>query len=91
MNKSMNRRRFVTSLGATTLLPAVYGAVTHAEPQEGTSRDNRSRIDLNGHWERRINGELFDVIAVPSSQRPVGLYRLKRTFILPRLRRGECA
>jgi hypothetical protein len=55
------------------------------------SRDGRSRIDLNGVWERHIHGELFDTIAVPSSQRPVGLYRLRRTFMLPRLARGERA
>ncbi len=91
MNKNMNRRGFVTSLGATTLLPTIYGAVAHAEPQEGVSKDGRSRIDLNGNWERHINGELFDVIAVPSSQRPVGLYRLKRTFILPRVASAERA
>jgi hypothetical protein len=46
---------------------------------------------LNGNWERHIGGELFDIIAVPSSLRPTGLYRLKRTFILPRLARVERA
>lgn len=91
MNKNTNRRRFVTSLGAATLLPTVSGAIAQAEPQGGASKNGRSRIDLNGNWERHINGEPFDVIAVPSSQRPVGLYRLKRAFILPRLARAERA
>ena len=91
MRRNTNRRHFVTSLGAATLLPTVCGDVAQAEPQGRTSRESRSRIDLNGNWERHINGELFDVIAVPSSQRPVGLYHLKRTFILPRLGRSERA
>ena len=89
MKKTTSRRRFVTSLGAATLLPTVCGAGARAEPQGGISREIRSRIDLNGNWERHINGELFDVVAVPSSQKPVGIYHLKRAFILPRLERTD--
>ena len=50
---------------------------------------NRSR------FERRlgtiIHGKLVDVIAVPSSLRPSGLYRLRRSFLLPRLANGTRA
>jgi len=45
----------------------------------------RSRVDLAGSWERYLNGKLLDVIPVPSSQRPLGLYRLSRDFLLPAL------
>src|SRR5262245_25183480 len=47
--------------------------------------NHRSRVDLNGEWERHVNGALFDLVRVPSSRRPLGYYRLKRTFLLPRL------
>ncbi|MFN8009208.1 MAG: glycoside hydrolase family 2 TIM barrel-domain containing protein [Terriglobia bacterium] len=91
MNKNTNRRRFITSCGAATLLSTVSGANTRTEPQGEVSKNGRSRIDLNGNWERHINGEPFDIIAVPSSQSPVGIYQLKKTFILPRLPRTERA
>ncbi len=51
----------------------------------------RTVVDLNGEWERYINGKLYDVILVPSSLRPSGTYRLKRTFLLPRLSNGQRA
>ena len=51
----------------------------------------RTVVDLNGDWERYIHGKLFDIISVPSSLRPSGTYRLKRTFLLPRLSSGQRA
>ncbi len=51
----------------------------------------RTIVDLNGDWERHIHDKLLDIIFVPSSLRPSGTYRLKRTFLLPRLRNGQRA
>jgi hypothetical protein len=46
---------------------------------------------LNGQWERRIDGELYDLVQVPCSLRPSGCYRLKREFLLPGLSGHERA
>src|SRR5581483_9383578 len=51
----------------------------------------RPRTSLHGPWERYVNGVLYDVIPVPSSQRPLGFYRLKREVRLPRLAEGQRA
>ncbi|HEY5213124.1 MAG TPA: glycoside hydrolase family 2 TIM barrel-domain containing protein, partial [Acidobacteriaceae bacterium] len=51
----------------------------------------RTVVDLNGDWERYIHDKLLDIISVPSSLRPSGTYRLKRTFLLPRLSNGQRA
>jgi hypothetical protein len=48
-------------------------------------------VDLSGAWERHVNGKFLDVISVPSSQRPLGFYRLKREFPLPVLSGRERA
>src|SRR5262244_224150 len=45
----------------------------------------RARTDLHGMWERHVNGKLYDTIPIPSSQRPLGNYRLKRNCVLPKL------
>jgi len=71
------------------ILPAVSPAIS-GWPAEGT-RGQRSRVDLSGDWERQVNGNLFDVISVPSSQRPLGSYHLKREFLLPVLSGSERA
>jgi hypothetical protein len=84
----INRRRFVSSVGATTLLP-ILPATLHAYQTPPEAQGNtRARVDLNGIWERHVNGTLVDSIQVPSSQRPSGFYHLKRTFILPKPRPG---
>ncbi|MCZ2077673.1 MAG: hypothetical protein LC130_22040 [Bryobacterales bacterium] len=44
-----------------------------------------SSVDLGGRWERRIGGQLYDLINVPSSYRPVGTATLARTFQLTAL------
>jgi hypothetical protein len=81
-----NRRGFVRTLGASTVLPALSQALGSfaSEPSESAS-GTRSRVDLNGQWERRIDGELYDVIQVPSSLRPSGFYQLSREFLLSEL------
>jgi hypothetical protein len=82
----LNRRKFVATLGASTAFPAVSAALGRPlpKPAEGGVRA-RSRVDLNGAWERRIDGDLYDVVQAPSSLRPSGYYRLKREFLLPEL------
>ncbi|MGA3328916.1 MAG: glycoside hydrolase family 2 TIM barrel-domain containing protein, partial [Terriglobia bacterium] len=81
-----NRRRFVRTLGASTVLPALshaLGGVASApsESHAGT----RPRVDLNGQWERRVDGKLYDLVQVPSSLHPSGYYQLRREFLLPEL------
>jgi len=72
---------------AAGFAPSYAAGAVSARPgmaaQSGSS--SRSRVDLAGAWERYVNGNLLDVIPVPSSQRPLGLYRLKRDFLLPAL------
>ncbi|MFN7996854.1 MAG: glycoside hydrolase family 2 TIM barrel-domain containing protein [Bryobacteraceae bacterium] len=75
----MNRRQFVSSFGA------VSGALLPAAAAAPAAVDSRSRVDLNGVWERHINGTFVDHVTVPASLEPSGYYRLKRTFLLPRL------
>ncbi len=58
---------------------------------EAELQPTRSAVDLNGDWERYIHGKLIDVISVPSSLHPSGLYCLRRTFLLPRLASGDRA
>ncbi len=82
----INRRKFIASLGASTLLttaPTVLGnPETHAA--EDAPR-GRSRISLNGEWQRFIGTDLYDVVQVPSSLHPSGFYRLTRDILLPKL------
>jgi len=74
----VNRRQFVTSLGAASI-PVQAALAAPAEPVAP-----RSRVSLNGTWERRVNNVLLDRVEVPSSLRPSGFYRLERTFLLPK-------
>jgi len=66
-------------------LPAFFAAPGATAPL------TRSRASLHGQWERHVNGSLYDVIPVPSSQRPLGYYRLKHDVPLPRLTGGQRA
>ncbi len=50
-----------------------------------------SMVTLNGEWERYVHDKLMDTVAVPSSLRPRGVYRLQRTFLLPQLSKQERA
>jgi hypothetical protein len=81
----LNRRKFVRTLGASTVLPALSHALGVASAPSESAAGTRSRVDLNGHWERRIAGELYDIVEVPSSLRPSGYYQLRREFLLPAL------
>ena len=82
----MNRRGFVRTLGGSTLLPGLAPAVGgFASPSPEPAVHARSRIDLNGRWERTVAGQLIDVVEVPSSLRPSGYYQLGREFLLPDL------
>ncbi len=53
--------------------------------QLGSPASTRSLVTLNGEWERYVHGKLFDSVVVPSSLRPHGVYRLRRTFLLPQI------
>jgi len=81
----VNRRQFVTSFGALTI-PAAPALAAPAETAAA-----RSRVSLNGTWERYVNGVLLDRVEVPSSLRPSGFYRLQRTFLLPKLTANQRA
>jgi hypothetical protein len=82
----VNRRKFVATLGGCAVLPAVSRALERSESKPAEAAAGaRSRVDLNGQWERRIDGELYDVVQVPSSLRPSGCYHLERQFLLPEL------
>ena len=85
----MDRATVRKGLGFPRILAAV-SPVMSDRPAEG-ARSQRSRVDLSGTWERHVNGKLFDVIQVPSSQRPLGFYHLKREFLLPALSGSERA
>src|SRR6266700_4766472 len=83
----IDRRSFLNSLSASALLTAIPAVA--ANPAERPSPNSRSRISLNGEWEHRVDGKLYDTITVPSSRRPSGFYNLNRRFILPRLSPGH--
>lgn len=85
----MNRRRFVSALGASTFLPATQALTLATSPEAPAT--GRSRVSLGGEWQRYIDSELYDTVPVPSSQHPLGLYNLKRSFLLPRLSPSERA
>src|SRR5579862_4731794 len=85
----INRRGFLGTLGASAVLSAVPALGSPSEsPASSTSR---KRISLNGEWERYVGGSLWDVVTVPSSLHPSGIYTLKRTLVLPKLALGERA
>src|SRR5436309_1058969 len=66
----------------TLSIVASVGLLGRLGQTSGMVAGSRSRVDLAGTWERHVNGRLLDLIAVPSSLRPSGFYRLKREFIL---------
>ena len=85
-NTRVNRRDFVRTVGASAVLPAIaHLAASPAADAAESPNTTRSRADLNGTWERRIDGELYDIVQVPSSLRPSGYYQLSREFLLPEL------
>src|ERR1039458_8823775 len=83
----IDRRRFLTSCGlAAITAPALglSGGVSEDLPQV-----LRSRTSLNGEWTQYIDGQYIGQVIVPSSQHPIGLYGLKRSFLLPKLPAGN--
>ena len=84
---TINRRNFLFSLGASATLPAL-ASMSHAEQRLIDEDQPRSRIDLNGTWERLVQEAHYDFISVPSSNRPTGQSLLKREFALPKLTAG---
>ena len=87
MRLTINRRNFLFSLGASATLPAL-ASMSHAEQQVINEGQPRSRVDLNGTWERLVQEAHYDFISVPSSNRPIGQCLLKREFALPKLPPG---
>src|SRR5882724_6912987 len=83
----MNRRSFLNTLSSSALLVTV--PPLPASTAETPTMSSRSRVSLNGEWQRRIKGKLYDTIDVPSSCRPSGFYTLHREFVLQRLKQGE--
>jgi len=80
-----DRRSFVRKLGTTALLPAISHVAVPVAQAAGPPGAARSRVDLNGVWKRHIDGDLYDLVQVPSSLRPSGFYELSREFLLPEL------
>jgi hypothetical protein len=69
----------VATLGGCLALPISTRVLEGRDSSRGASAAGaRARGDLNGQWERRIDGELYDLVQVPSSLRPSGNYRLRR-------------
>ena len=81
----IDRRNFLNVLSTSAVLAAIPGA----SPAEPSATQSRTRISLNGEWERHVEGKFYDTVTVPSSRRPSGFYNLNRRFILPRLSRGH--
>jgi hypothetical protein len=67
------------------------GLETSESKPEDAAGGARSRVDLNGPWERTFDEKLYDLVQVPSLLRPSGSYSLKRQFLLPELSRHERA
>jgi Glycosyl hydrolases family 2, TIM barrel domain/Glycosyl hydrolases family 2 len=83
----INRRNFLGTLGASVALTAV--PAVSALQSEPVTQGSRSRLSLNGEWEYRIEGKLYETVVVPSSRRPSGYHSLNRTFVLPRIPSGQ--
>ena len=86
-----NRRRFVRTLGASAVVPALSHALGGFASPSSPSAGSRSRVDLNGQWTRHVANKPYDIVEVPSSLRPSGYYQLRREFLLPELSPHERA
>ena len=86
--QTIDRRDFLNTLSASAIFTAIPAAVN---PAGAPSPSSRSRISLNGEWERHVDGKFYDTTTVPSSRRPSGFYSLNRQFVLPQLGRGDRA
>lgn len=84
----INRRGFLSTLGASAVLSTVP---VLGRDSNLPAVSSRQKINLNGNWDRYVDNQLWDIVPVPSSLHPSGVYALKRTFLLPRLAAGERA
>lgn len=88
----ITRRNFITMIGAASGMPTIKPLLGPGPDDEPTRAPmHRPSISLNGEWERRIDGVLYDIVQIPSSQRPLGFYHLRPKFLLPRLSGHERA
>jgi len=87
----ISRRRFVKSMGVGTMVPGFAGALGTPSLLPEPAKGSRSQVTLNGTWQRYLYGSPYDVVQVPSSQRPLGYYQLKRDFVVPALTPNERA
>ena len=89
------RRDFLFTLSASALVPPLLSATPRNELRPSSpvpdSLSPRSRVELNGQWHRSFGGQAYDVVTVPSSLRPSGVYTLSRVFLLPVLQPGARA
>jgi hypothetical protein len=77
------RREFITPLGVAAVAAVMPHHMTANTVPAPSGIITRSRVDLNGTWQRYVNGEYYESIEVPSSQHPFGYSQLKRTFLMP--------
>jgi hypothetical protein len=82
----IDRRSFLSSLGASAVL---VGVPAFASQADTVVHGSRTSISLNGEWEHRIDGTLYDKVTVPSSRRPSGYYSLNRSLNIPKLAAGQ--
>lgn len=85
----INRRSFLSTLGASAVVGAIPKVVT--ENESASVSKSRRRFSLNGEWQVFINGSFREVTTVPSSRHPSGIYTLKRRVVLPRLSSNDRA
>ena len=87
----ISRRRFVKSMGMGTIAPGLAGALSTPLLLPEKPYGSRSRVTLNGTWQRYLYETPYDVVQVPSSQRPLGYYQLKKDFVIPALTSNQRA
>ena len=80
------RREFITPLGIAAVAAVMPHHMTANTVPTPSGITTRSRVDLNGAWQRYVNGEYYESIEVPSSQHPFGYSQLKRRARHPAFR-----
>ncbi|MGH9342805.1 MAG: glycoside hydrolase family 2 protein [Terriglobia bacterium] len=85
----IGRRQFIFAAGASSVVPLLAPALSESAVVVGAKAGGRLRIDLAGYWDRFYAGAFYDRIPVPSSQRPLGFYTLRRDCVLPALSGGQ--
>jgi hypothetical protein len=87
----ISRRGFVKTMGMGTVASSMAGVRGHSSMLSDQPHSSRSQVTLNGTWQRYLYGTPYDVVEVPSSQRPLGYYQLKRDFVVPALTSNQRA